>query len=165
MRNLQPLGARPKIILAEFPALVSVLFRPDAIPAWCEDPIGVQRVLNCIVELHQCIVVPAVGPSNLVCEEQVSSVFSKAFCSSICDHSTHAPICVCFGHRISSVVHHVDDEVHLPQADAASRKRVEFAFLVPFLGNLIAASVPSLLAQRGLITYIEQLQSIFASWS
>lgn len=164
MRHLQTLRARPEIARAEFPGLVPVLLRPDPIPTRGEDAIGVQRILDRIVQLHQRMVVPAVRLSNLVRQEQMGSVLSKALCGSVCDHSAHAPVCVCLGHWISPVVDHVDDEVHFAQADAAGRERIEFALLVPFLGNLIATSATALASDGG-TTYVEQLHCIFTSRS
>lgn len=115
----------PLISIEDLPALASEPLAPDAVPAGGQDPIGVQGILDRLIELPQGATAPAVRLGDLVGEEQMRPVLAVALVGGFTDHLAHEACGTLFGVPVRAVIDDVGNVMHLAARDTHGRKYVE----------------------------------------
>ena len=117
------------------PRLPIVAPRPNAILAWRQNALGIQRVLDRLVQLHLRIVVEAVRVGDLVHECEVRAVLAPALVRGVGDEGPDKAVGAALRVRVRAVEDEADDVVHLAHADDEGADEVEAELAAAALGE------------------------------
>lgn len=99
------------VVLTQHPLLLVVFLRPHTTLSWSQNTLGVERVLDRLVELHQCVVVEVVRHGNLIHETYMGSEFSPSIVGTVLNHGAHQPLHTLTHVSIFAVKDNTDDIV------------------------------------------------------
>ena len=103
-----------------FPALATIALWPNSTSSGCHDSIGIQSILQTLIEFQQCIVIPIVRVHDLILHDKMGPVLAVAEFSSIRDQIAEECVGAAFAVWIAPVVNDRRDVVHLAHADNVS---------------------------------------------
>lgn len=91
--------------MLEFMDVPGISRGPNAILSRRKDSLGINGILDGLVETHQRIVVPVIRTCNLVHEGQMGSIFTPAIRCAILDEGPNEPMGLLLLDRVFSVEH------------------------------------------------------------
>ena len=124
-KDLSKTSNRYPSLLRHSPSLPIIAPRPNAILARRQDALGIERILDRLIQLHLRIIVKVVRVGDLVHEREVRAVLAPALVRSVGDEGLDEAVGAAFGVRVLAVEDEADDVVHLAHADDEGADEVE----------------------------------------
>lgn len=119
------------------PRFLVIALRPNPSLPRRQDAPRIQCILDCLVELHLRVVVPAVGIGNLVRQHEVGAVLALALPAGVSNKRLDELMCAALGVRIGRVEDKADHGVDFVHANNKDANEFESEFAAAALGDSI----------------------------
>lgn len=88
------------------------LFRPHSILPRTQNPLGIQRLLDLLIQSQLRMIIPAIRLCNLIHDSQMGTIFAPASRDSVVDQCLDEPVCATSALGIFAVEDDADNVVH-----------------------------------------------------